>query len=345
MSISWLLLAASAVVVVLAGARAPRSGPTLARLEGSGWPGLPPGLRAPRPARPGIEPAGPTSHERDAGIGEASCLIDDPGFGAYERWERLDTGGAGSPAPGGRVLLPTALAPGPFDLVIHFHGSEAARQLLAEAGLPVVLAGVDAGEGGAVYEQALADPAALESLVTAIEQAATRKAGGDCRAAHVILSSWSAGYGAIRQILQHDPERPSALVLLDSLYASYLPGTRHPDDAQMAPFVAAAERAAAGNAPLVLTHSDIDTPGYASTAETADYLIAALRGQRRYAGMLPAEGVEERTRFAQGLLEIRGYTGGDAPAHCANLRMLPGLLRELVLPALAPPAAGASTPQ
>lgn len=307
-----------------ANARVPVPAAGLQALAASGLPRLPPGLRVATPLAPP-----PRSTASAAGTAaDPSCYIDDPGFGVYDRWVSLDTG---------RVVFPTALAPGPFDLVIHFHGSEAARQLLAEAGLGVVLAGVDAGVGGAAYERAMADPAALESLVGQIEMAAQQKTGAECRAARIILSSWSAGYGAVRQILLHDPDRPQAIVLLDSLYASYVPGTRRPDEAQMAPFVEAAERAATGGPPLVFVHSEVPTATYASTAETADFLVRALGGQRRYAGLEPLGGAAERTRFGLGNLEIRGYAGATAESHCAALTMLPDLLRDVVLPTLRAP--------
>jgi hypothetical protein len=156
------------------------------------------------------------------------------------------------------------------------------------------------------------------------------------RVRHLLLSSWSAGYGAIREILREHPTVPSAVVLLDSLHASYVGDDNAIDPAGLAPFVAYARRAVAGEAVMVVTHSEIRPPGYASTSETASKLIGELGGSRSYAGLMPTHGVEAKTRFSDGQLEVRGYTGSDKNAHCAHLRMLGDILRDEVMPKLKP---------
>ncbi len=41
-----------------------------------------------------------------------------------------------------------------------------------------------------------------------------------------------------------------------------------------------------------------------------------------------------RRTFEEGRLWIRGYGGADRDAHCAQLHLLPGVLRDVVLPAM-----------
>jgi hypothetical protein len=249
--------------------------------------------------------------------------------------------------PLGRALVPAGravAADGSFRLLIHFHGAEPVRRQLAPEGLDLVIAAVDAGVGSHAYDRAFADPAAFGQLVAAVEAevaAASRLPGA--RARSIALSSWSAGYGAVAQILaRHDP-RIEAVVLLDSLYAGYTddgsarPGARRTlDRARIAPFLGAARVALGGGPALFLTHTQIATPGYGSTAEVASFLLAEL-------GVAAAAVDEEasaaapyplRRLFEQGHLWIRGYAGADRDAHCAQLHLLPGVLRDAVLPAL-----------
>ena len=150
-----------------------------------------------------------------------------------------------------------------------------------------------------------------------------------------MLSSWSAGYGAVAQILPRADPRVEAVVLLDSLYAGYVDDHRSLDRARLAPFLGAARAALAGGPSLFLTHTEIATPGYGSTAEVASYLLAELGAAAAAVDEGPAAGAYPLHRvFEQGRLWIRGYAGADRDAHCAQLHLLPSVLRDTVLPAL-----------
>jgi hypothetical protein len=152
-----------------------------------------------------------------------------------------------------------------------------------------------------------------------------------------VLSSWSAGYGAVAQILGRGDARVDAVVLLDSLYAGYVDARRSLDRARLAPFAGAARAALAGGPAFFLTHTEIATPGYGSTAEVASFLLAELGVSSSPVDEAPGLGAGAyplRTAFEQGRLWIRGYGGADRDAHCAQLHLLPVVLRDAVLPAL-----------
>jgi len=327
-SLAVVLASAMAVVVAAAGRKAPAAAKaqttaTVAASSGPGGPGAPAasvsGSGSPDlAASPATDPI------------EASCSVPDQGSGSYGPWR---------PLPTGRVLIPNPPPRDRYDLLLHFHGAEAARKLLAPAGLGLVIAAVDAGEGSAAYEEAFWGPQALDGLLEAVSNELTGAGGARPTLRHLVVSSWSAGYGAVRQILIHQPWRPSAVVLLDSLHASYAPGSGALETEGLGPFLELARRAQQSQAVLLVTHSEIKPPGYASTSETASYLLAQLGAQRRYAGMKPLAGVEQRTRYDQGGFHVRGYTGSSREAHCAQLKMLLPLLRDEVLPELggAPP--------
>jgi hypothetical protein len=309
--------------VVLAGAavvrRLPSAGPAQASAEG---PGLPPPLPSGAPSR-GLEDL-PTDDERAAG-----CHFAERGFGDYGAWRRL---------PLGRALVPEGrgvAADGSFRLLVHFHGAEPVRRQLAPEGFDLVVAAVDAGVGSRAYDRALADPGAWSMLVAAVEAEVARANGlVEAHARGIAISSWSAGYGAVTQILARRDPRVEAVVLLDSLYAGYANGKRAVDRAGLAPFVEVARTARAGGPAFFLTYTQIATPGYASTSEVASTLLAELGVTATAAD----DGAPGASRFAllstyeEGRLWIRGYAGADRDAHCAQLHLLPSLLRESVLP-------------
>ncbi len=258
--------------------------------------------------------------------GSASCSFADQGWGSYAPWRGL---------PIGQVLVPQPAPTEQFDLLVHFHGADAVRKLLAPATLGLVIVGVDAGSGAQKYEEKLYGSDSLEDLIGSVLDVLQESQDEPPMLRHLIISSWSAGYGAVHQLLMHHPRRPAAVVLLDSLHASYAGDSAHMRTAGLEPFLAYARLAAAGEALMVVTHSEIRPPGYASTSETASYLLRQLGGQRRYAGLESIAGVEHKTSFDENGLHIRGYTGTTKQAHCAQLRLLLPIVKDDLLPALA----------
>jgi hypothetical protein len=233
---------------------------------------------------------------------------------------------------------------GGFRLLIHFHGAEPVRRQLAPEGFDLVIAAVDAGVGSRAYERALAEPDTFERMVGAVEAEVAKENGlPRARARTIVVSSWSAGYGAVGQILARRPGAPEsaiarvgALVLLDSLYASYGPSGRTIEHGQLGPFVGAAKAARAGGPGFFLTHTAIRTPTYASTSEVASFLLSELGAEAAPAdeGAGAAESFPLVRAFEEGRLVVRGYGGADRDAHCAQLHLLPSVLRDKVLPAL-----------
>jgi hypothetical protein len=319
-----LVLLLSALVVVggaAAGRYAPSTAPAASAVPGG--PGLPPPLPSGAPPR-GLEEL-PSEDERAAG-----CHFAERGNGDYGTFRKL---------PLGRVLVPPGRAvddAGTFRLLIHFHGAEPVRKQLAPEGLDLVIAAVDAGSGSRAYQLAFAEPETFERLVASVEaEVAAANGLTRARARTIVLSSWSAGYGAVTQVLSRHSPRLGAVVLLDSLYAGYAGAGRTIDRGNLPLFVDAARAARAGGPAFFLTHTAIATPGYASTAEVATYLLGELGAT---ATAVADPGAGERfplTRmFEEGHLWLRGYAGGDRDAHCAQLHQLASILREAVLPSL-----------
>jgi hypothetical protein len=316
------LLVLSAVAVI-AGARERTSNVEAPVVASAGiespleMPPLPPGA-APIPfdEPPAIDSA-PTAVS-------GGCNFVENGFGKYDAWK---SGG------GARLLVPSDLSAqnGEFRLLIHFHGSEAMRRVLAPEGLDLVIAGVDRGTGSGAYARAFHEPKALAQLIAAAEEEVATRTGAPAHAKPIVLSSWSAGYGATGAVLASPAlrERIDGVVLLDSLYASYHSAAHDLSDAELGPFLGVARAAVAGHGLFVLTHTDVPTFGYASTAEVARHLLKSLGVTAPAPENVAAGGL--RYSANQGHFVVRGYAGGDGPAHCNQLRNLPAIVRERVM--------------
>ena len=270
------------------------------------------------------------------------CMMPDPGFGRYARWQNISMGQILMPKRGG------ATPDGGYDVVVHFHGHEAVRRSFVEAVRGTVLVGIDLGVGSGAYEDAFGLPSAWTDLRRGIERG-LRKQSGDPRAhiRHLALSSWSAGYGSLTYILKHAPDAAEAVVLLDSLHAGYLKGAPQPGanathgiwGATLAPFVDYARRAVRGETRLVLTHSSVQPPGYASTTEVADFLLAEVGGERVPMSETTPLGAELVSGFDRAGLSIRGYKGIDEHAHCSHTELLAEIVRDVLEPAWGTPLA------
>lgn len=258
------------------------------------------------------------------------CMTPDPGFGVYDPWSR-------GPSIG-QMIMPHKggiTKSGAFDVLIHFHGHEAIRKEFVKTSTGVVLVGIDLGIGSGAYASSFAAPNVFEHLLATVEAAMAKKTGKS--KAHIRklgLSSWSAGYGAIEQILRQPAgKKVDALVLLDSLHAGYNDGqARTLKVPPIQPFIAFARRAASGKAFMFMSHSSITPPGYASTTETANFIVQQLKGKPRGAKRKDVLGLDMIQRYDRGNFHVRGYTGDDKPDHCAHIGLIADVMRVHLLP-------------
>jgi len=261
--------------------------------------------------------------------GYNACFVPDNGFGSYSGWERAGRGWMILPRDGG------GNADGGYDVVIHFHGHEAVRHAFVEVAERTVLVGIDLGSTSAPYDHAFANPETFTRLLDDVTLALVRKSDHpNAHIRHLALSSWSAGAGAVRRIVSYFAGRIDAVILLDSLHSDYEPGPRRRISlAPIAGVAAYAERAVRGDGMLFLSHSQIVPPGYPSTTEIADQLIAEVGGTRTpRQGMTPL-GAELVSGFDRGGMHVRGYLGADKAAHCAHVELLAEVVRDYLEPA------------
>jgi hypothetical protein len=259
------------------------------------------------------------------------CNTPDPGFGRYTHWFRGITMGQ-------MIALESrggVAKNGDFDLGLHFHGHDGARKEWIRVMNGPALFGVTLGLGSGVYESTFRDTSAFPALVESIEQAMAERAGRkSARARRIVLTAWSAGYGAVRSILSQQGARAriDSVILLDGLHCDYV--GEGLERADLDPFLRYAREAAANKRLMVVSHSSIVPPGYASTTETANYLIRELGGKAQRARGRASDplGMQLIARYDEGGFHVRGYTGKAEPDHCAHLTLFRDILKVHLLP-------------
>jgi len=278
---------------------------------------------APTNASPEKPAASSPAKMRRGGI--HPCMTPDPGFGIYDKWSNEPTTGQMiAPHKGGITKS------GGFDLIVHFHGHEPIRKEFVKAAKGMVLVGVDLGIGSGAYSSGFASPNTFTQLIESVEQAMAKRTGNKkAHVRHLALSSWSAGYGAIEQILRQPAgKRVEAVVLLDSLHTGYIDErAKTLKTQQIDVFVDFARRAAKKQGFMYMSHSSIIPPGYASTTEVASYVISELKGKPKKAKRADVLGLDMIRRFDKGDFHVRGYTGEDKPDHCAHIGLIADIVR------------------
>lgn len=279
-------------------------------------------------ARPG--PSTQVQKTNAARGGIFPCAAPDPGFGSYGKWRQV--------APMAHVLVPKDLrldGSGGFDVMFHFHGREPIRKEWVQVMDGAVLIAVDVGIASSSYAEAFKDPRTFGEVLRATEaQINEHTKRKDSRIRHVGVSAWSAGYGALQQLLTqpYPLEVIDSVVLLDGLHSGYV--DKSLDITKLAPFARFAERAAREEVFMFVSHSSILTPGYASTTETAQYLVWRLGGKPMPSTSAVADpmGLERISFFSKGNFHVRGFRGNGAADHCAHLGLMRDVLRVHVKP-------------
>ncbi|MBN1605454.1 MAG: LysM peptidoglycan-binding domain-containing protein [Polyangiaceae bacterium] len=258
------------------------------------------------------------------------CLVPDPGFGIYDPWQRgISMGQLIMPGRGGITKS------GAFDLMIHFHGHEPARKEWVRVMDGAVLVGIDLGIGSGAYSSAFSSPVTFPQLIQSVEQAVAKKTGNaKAHVRRVGLSSWSAGYGAVQEIINQSEGRRlvDSVILLDGLHCGYQ-GPRL-DPVLIRPFIEWARLAARGERFMFVSHSSIIPPGYSSTTETAELLVHEVGGRLRVA---PSRrrgpmGLESVSRYSRRSLHVRGFSGNGPMDHCAQIGLYRDVLKVHIKP-------------
>jgi hypothetical protein len=224
------------------------------------------------------------------------------------------------------------------DLIVHFLGAAwLPEQAVAKLGGTNVVDVVNLGAGSGVYDRAFSDPAAFDSLLASTTRELSAAAGHDVRIRRVTLVGFSAGHGAVRAILRDARHfaRVDAVLLLDGMHTSYVPegsllatgGTL--DTTNLVAFANFARAAIRGEKRFVVTHSEIFPGTFASTTETADWLLGALGLHRTPVLEWGPRGMQQLSEVRAGRFELLGFAGNSAPDHVDQLHGMPEFLARL----------------
>ena len=257
---------------------------------------------------------------------------------------------------GARLFIGPGVNPNrPVALLIHFHGASWLIEQHVARYLPrAALITVNLGAGSSAYRKPFEQPETFQNLLSEAAETWGSKRGW----ASITLSGFSAGYGAVREILRQ-PEYfalVNNVLLLDGMHASYSPegklladgGTIQASDIDVfvnfARAAVAGGRVSGGSSPrvskgvvskgvfnkgdagrktFVVTHSEIFPGAYASTTECADYLLSQLSLKRESKLVSGPMGMQQLSAADAGGFHLRGYAGNSAPDHIDFLHAMP----------------------
>lgn len=288
---------------------------------------LPPGAPAQDPPRPRPRPQNPSpmieltrAHERlaEKELGGTARKFDGPLGNSVELW-----------------VPDNARTRDGVRLVVHFLGA-AWLPKQAAAGLrePTVAAVVNLGAGSGIYHNSFTEPAVFDSLLSRIAREVALVTGRAAPISHLTLSGFSAGHGAVRVILREPRHfaRVDAVLLLDGLHTSYVPEGRvletggALDTTTLVTFAAFARAAIAGAKRFLVAHSEIFPGTFASTTETADWLLSALGLRRTAVLQWGPRGMQQLSEVGAGRFEVLGFAGNAGPDHIDHFHAMPELL-------------------
>ena len=201
----------------------------------------------------------------------------------------------------------------PFDakpamLIIHFHSSPWLIEYCAQKRFPhAAVLTVNLGAGSDTYKEPFVDITKFPKLIEEAE-----KAAGVTAFRTIVLSSFSAGYGAVREILREKSNWPriTSVILADSLYAGY--GHEAED---LGPFLAYLQ----GGKRLVMTHSELYPGTYAATFETAEWLLSKMNIKRKAVLKWGPVGMQQLSEASKGGFIVWGFAGNSADDHIDHL--------------------------
>jgi hypothetical protein len=264
---------------------------------------------------------------------------------AHERLAQRDLGGvtrsfvgpAGKPV---ELWVPDGARTGDsVDLVVHFHGAAwLPEQAVAQVGGRTVAAVVNLGAGSGTYHRAFTDPAVFDSLLSAVTREVSAVIGRAARLGRVTLVGFSAGHGAVRAIIREPRHfaRVDAVLLLDGMHTSYVPDGSvlatggALDTTNLTAFADFARAAMRGEKRFLVTHSEIFPGTFASTTETADWLLRALGLRRTPVLRWGPRGTQQLSEVRAGRFELLGFAGNTGPDHIDQLHAMPELLARML---------------
>jgi hypothetical protein len=250
---------------------------------------------------------------------------------AHPRLTKQSPPGDRYPLTLGTLFVPQGLRPNrPATLLFFFHGGDWLPELAASRQRQMAVVHVQAGAGSGSYVQLFQDPTRFLALIAAAESAS------HMHFSQIALGGWSAGCGAIRQILL-DPAsygRVDRVLCIDGVHTGYTHDTPGPlesdiDPSNLQSWLRFGRDAMAGKKRLIITHSEIFPGTFASTTETADWLLREWQLAPHPVARFGPMGTQMLSQVSSGGLTVIGFAGNSAPDHVDELHSLPEYLHWL----------------
>jgi len=226
-------------------------------------------------------------------------------------------------------------------LLIHFMGATWLPQRAAALmQRPVIVAAAFLGSGSGTYKRPFAADTLLYARLLDTLRARIAQVTGAPRISGVYLSGWSAGYGAIREIVRRPENLPGVdgVLLLDGIHAGYVPDRKVLadggviDTTDLVPFAAFARLAVDGKKRFIIAHTEIFPGTFASTTECTDWVLGALGLTRVPVLEWGPMGTQLLSRAAKGRFEALGYAGNAGPDHIDLLHGMATWVDRLLAP-------------
>ncbi len=221
-----------------------------------------------------------------------------------------------------QIFIPDYFVPNgqTYDLVFHLHSASwAAEDEVYKAKANAILFNIHLGAFSSPYQFYFSQTDRFRTVLKQIRETLIQKGivSDSTQIRYLILTSFSAGYAGVREILKSDTyyKMITALHLADGLHSNSDQSTM---DYQMKDFLRFARDAVHQKKIFRLTHSSITTSGYKSTTETANYLLQKL-GLTRTPVSVQDEIGTMYSRRDSGYFHLRGYLGNTAHDHLQHL--------------------------
>ncbi len=220
-----------------------------------------------------------------------------------------------------------------LDVLWHFHGASYIVQHAATQYRGHLAAlSINLGSGSSVYGRAFEDSTKFAAALDSIRFQLERRLGHAVQPGKIILSGFSAGYGAVRKIIstQNNFARVDAVLLLDGLHASYIPEGKvlaeggMIDSTGLAAFMRFARAAMqrGSSKKFLITHTEIFPGTFVSTTEASNSLLMALGMKREAVLKWGPLGMQQLSVARRGRFEVQGFAGNTAPDHVDHLHAL-----------------------
>ena len=235
----------------------------------------------------------------------------------------------------GKLFVPTGYGPkdGRVHVILHLHGAPAVcERNLKRSGVEAVLVNVTLNGLSSVYTEKFKSPETFQTLLReTIAKLRELKVADNPTIEQLTVTSFSSVFGGVRELLKSDDiyQRIDTLVMADSIYAGYKSGadSRQVEPKHMEGFLRFARDATEGKKTFVISNCQLQPDGYASTGETADYLLTELGLKREPVDEAWADDWQCTSHCRRKGFHVYGFAGDAGKDHVRHLQNLDKLLR------------------